>query len=389
MSTRPRSSSGLTRVDRDLIRCVYENPDITRQELASRLGQSPASLSLVIRRLIGNGWLEESGRAASLGGRRPVQLRLCAQDGLVLSQVVTPEVIRSVLVKPSGEVVADSTTESGPDPRAHAASGAVELMRQVGVEETRLIGVGVALSELCQSGARTGGEQTNDIAPDRTYVEDSLCRATLLWEVYDNPMLRQQTVLLVGIGNEVGAALSMKGSLYRGAGGAAMNASQIPVSSTGRGGAKTTAFGEFVVLSSVLARVRERLEAGERSLIRDLADGNLDNLKGQHVGRAAQAADSLAFRIASDVSEAAGDAVALLATLLRPDTVLLCGPVVGSGIVDLDTVRRSVRLHSDPEIAETVRIVVSDSEELSAAHGVAHLVLRRWLEDIGSTANGA
>lgn len=390
MARGKKRTPGSWRVERQLIRMVYEFPDITRQELAARLGQSSAAISMVIRRLIASGWLRESGRALSLGGRRPVQLRLSAQKALIVGQSVTTERIRSVVINPDGEVLshvfAEGSSVSSIEERIR--TGISDAIREARVTQDELIGIGVAVSEGVLRRADVGqlGRQLQanleGLFPDRVIAVDDVTRCRLIWETYQNTALREQVVVLIDLGSDLGSALSVNGVAYRGIDDATPDVGCLLVSPSGRGGARTTPLREAVSLSSILGRIQSDASGEGSSLMLDMAEGDARSLTAPIIARAAQAGDSLAFRIASDVNEAVGDAVSQLADLLRPRTVLFCGQVVTSGLLNLETIRRSVRLTAQPSIADNIRLAISESEEWGSASGVAHLALREWLDEL-------
>jgi N-acetylglucosamine repressor len=406
MARRKKRSPSAWRVERQLIRYVYEYPDITRQELAARLGQSSAAVSLVIRRLINTGWLRESGRAVSLGGRRPVQLRLSGHRALVVGQSVTADGIRSVVVNPDGDVLAQAQDEKRPsaaDLEKRMSAGIRNAIKAAKVQEEQLVGAGLAVSGVVygETGAAhsvAGLDDAGDVNfldfltklfPDKAVAVDHVSRSRLTWEVYQNSALREQAALLLDLGHEIGTALSAFGTPYKGTDGAPFDAGGIMVSCTGRGGPRTHRLRDAVALGKILERVGRGLDEGRSPLLNDMLDGNPENLTGSLIARAAQAGDGLAFRIVNDTSEAVGDAVATLCNMLRPRTVLLAGELVTSGLLSVEQVRRAVRLAAEPDVYENLRLTVSETEEWGAANGVAHMVLRKWLESLAPSRDGA
>ena len=105
--------------------------------------------------------------------------------------------------------------------------------------------------------------------------------------------------------------------------------------------------------------------------------------------RAAQAGDQLCYRVISEVADAIGDAVANLANMLRPKTILFAGDLVNLGSIVLDTVKRHVRLNTLPDVYENLRLAGIESDEYASALGSAHLVLDRWLTDLSPSKDGA
>ncbi len=405
MPQRRKRTPSAWRVECQLIRYVYEFPDITRQELAVRLGQSPAAISLVIRRLINAKWLRESGRAVSLGGRRPVQLRLSSDRALIVGQSITSEGLRSIVINPDGEIVSQVASRQPPTEKSLASdivSGIREAVKQANIKQDQIIGAGIAISG--QIHGETGiGRFVAGLSPNEPWyltdllqkefdnkviVLDHVTRSRLVWEVYNNTQLRDQTILMLDFDSEVGAALSSYGVPYRASDGAPIDIGSIMVSANGRGGQAMRPLAEAVSVRTILAKARRELEMTPTSPLADIVERDSKRLSASSIYRASQAGDAYCYRLVNDVSEAVGQAVAKLCSILRPTAVLITGQLVTSGLINLDVLRRIVRLSVEPAVFDNLRIVISETEDWAPACGIAHIVLRKWLETLGQPMNG-
>jgi glucokinase len=78
----------------------------------------------------------------------------------------------------------------------------------------------------------------------------------------------------------------------------------------------------------IAARVREELEAGALSRVRELVQGNLTRVSASVIDAAYGQGDAYARALWDEVSELLGNAVAAVTTLLNPARVILGGGVL-------------------------------------------------------------
>ncbi len=155
-------------------------------------------------------------------------------------------------------------------------------------------------------------------------------------------------VVLVFVGSGVGSGLILGGRLPDGATGVAGEFGHIKVRPA-RPDTKVRrcGCGEWGCLEAytsgmnVAARVREELEAGARSAVRDLAGGDLSRVNASLVDDAHRAGDPYAIALWDEVGELLGTAVANLVTILNPARVILGGGVLlGCPALDAEVRRR-------------------------------------------------
>jgi glucokinase len=114
---------------------------------------------------------------------------------------------------------------------------------------------------------------------------------------------------------------------------------------------------------NVAARVREELEGGARSAVRDLAGGDLARVNASLVDDAQRAGDPYAVALWEEVGELLGTAIANLVTILNPARLILGGGV----------------LLGCPALAAVVRRRFDEAVSRSAARALT--VERAWLGD--------
>jgi glucokinase len=139
---------------------------------------------------------------------------------------------------------------------------------------------------------------------------------------------------LVFIGSGIGSGLILGGKPYEGSGGVAGELGHVKVPPRPDVAERRCGCGQLGCLEAyaggvnLAARVREELEAGRSSSIRDLVHGDLARITPGHVEQACAAGDGYALALWEEVSELVGDAIANLATVLNPARIILGGGVI-------------------------------------------------------------
>jgi glucokinase len=185
-------------------------------------------------------------------------------------------------------------------------------------------------------------------------------------------------VVLVFVGSGVGSGLILGGRLHGGATGVAGEFGHVKVRpARAETAPRRCGCGELGCLEAytsgmnVAARVREELEAGARTAVRDLAGGDLSRVQASLVDDAFRAGDPYAQALWAEVGELLGTAIANLVTVLNPARVILGGGVL-LGCPALDAL---VRRHFDARVSR------------SATRGLT--LERAWLGDDAGVVGAA
>jgi len=127
---------------------------------------------------------------------------------------------------------------------------------------------------------------------------------------------------------------------------------------------------------NIAARARQGLEAGSRSLLTDLVEGDLDRITAATVFEAAIADDAFADRVVSETARVLGVGVANVINLLNPEAVVLMGGVTRAGDHLLEPLRAEVRARAFQSSADACRIVPGELLETAGVVGAAGLFLQ-------------
>jgi len=218
----------------------------SRADLARALDLSPALLTQLTRDLIRDGLIEELEQSASNGGRPARMLGLVSRNLTALGVKVAPDHVAMVEVAIDGEVVRSSTTPfDAVSPLATSTLvGVVEEFIAAGTG-TRVLGVGVGLpGNVAQQGV--GVVDSTQLGWNQVPLGEILRRALDLPVVVENNVnalsaaerlfgqgRSYDNVLVVTVGNGVGAGLIADGTLVRGRAGGAGDLGHMPMREDG------------------------------------------------------------------------------------------------------------------------------------------------------------
>jgi glucokinase len=163
-------------------------------------------------------------------------------------------------------------------------------------------------------------------------------------------------VVLVFVGSGVGSGIIVGGRLHDGATGVAGEFGHIKVHpSRPQTAPRRCGCGEMGCLEAytsgmnVAARVREEIQAGARTAVKDLAGGDLARVNASRVDDAYRAGDAYAEALWGEVGELLGTAIANLVTILNPARLILGGGV----LLGCPALAGLVRAHFDEKVSRS------------------------------------
>jgi glucokinase len=191
--------------------------------------------------------------------------------------------------------------------------------------------------------------------------------------------------IYIDVGMGIGAAIFINENLYRGSGGSAGEFGHMTVDERGplcccgsNGCLEAMASG-----GAIIQAVRSAIEKGVDSKVRELANGNLDQITIEQVAQAASQNDPLAFRILDEAISHIGVALADVVNLLNPSVVIFGGGVFRAAPqLLLDTLKRPLKQRALEKSANEVQLKGSALGGEAGALGAARLISERVLEQV-------
>jgi glucokinase len=181
----------------------------------------------------------------------------------------------------------------------------------------------------------------------------------------------------VTLGTGIGGGLILDGKLLHGASGVAGELGHTTINFTGR----RCACGNYGCLEAyasgpnIAARAREGIEAGDRSILADLVDGDLSRITAQTVYDALLRGDEHAQAVMLETAKILGAGIANVVNLFNPEVVVIVGGVTRAGDHLFTPLRSEVRRRAFDVAVEACRIVPGELGDAAGVIGAAGVFL--------------
>jgi predicted NBD/HSP70 family sugar kinase len=349
----------------------------SRTDLSRMTGISRSTVATLVSDLQSRGLIVETpdARAEPTGrGRPPVFLRLDAAAGAALGIDFGHSHVRAAVADLSSTVLAERVVEldvdGAPEDALDAAADlAADVLAEAGIDRSRVIGAGIALSSPID---REKGVLGSTVLPNWAGIQageelsrrleipvelDNDANLGALAEVSFGAGQGLADVVYVMMSAGVGAGLVLGGRLYHGASGIAGELGHVQVSPEGavcRCGSRGCL--ETVASTGALLRLLRPTHGPDLTLpamLELVADGDLP-----------------AKRVVNDAGRAVGRALADLCNYLNPAAIVVGGELSLAGDALLDGVREAIERYSLPGAAQAAAVkagVLGDRAEVLGA----------------------
>ncbi len=371
-----------------VFRVIREQGPINRSEIARRTGLSPSAVTLLAKRLLDAGIVEELDVAGEDRGDRlgrpPILLRLRADHVVMMGAKLDRGELNAVLTDLEGRVVARRSRRldtSAPERVVEATAALLRsLARAGGVEQRRVAGLGIGMAGLVDGPA---GVCLRSVVLDWADVPI----AALLHSALGLPVAVENDAntlaiaermygrargvgdfAVVSLGKGIGSGLVVQGRLYRGRFGAAGEIGHCTVRVDG----PRCACGKrgcLEAVASVPITLRRASEAGLD--VRRLAD----------LGRLATAGDRRAAELLDDIADAIGLALSHLVNLVNPELLILTGSGVAIGGPLRGAIEASLARHVFPTLPRLPELVIKREQRDMWARGAASLAAQSYFDE--------
>lgn len=132
-----------------IFRSIREAKTISRAELAKNSGLNPATVTHIVRELIEEGLIEDTGNTKSQGGRPSSLLQIRSDAGYIIAVHLDRYFIRAMLTnlnlgeRIESELIASRSTSSSQISISSLLELIDGLIKKSGVDESKLIGIGI------------------------------------------------------------------------------------------------------------------------------------------------------------------------------------------------------------------------------------------------------
>ncbi|HMQ31762.1 MAG TPA: ROK family transcriptional regulator [Chloroflexaceae bacterium] len=356
-----------------LLRTIYEYGEISRANLARLTSLTRATVSDVVAELIERGLVEEVGHGATSVGRTPVLLSVVEEARQVAAISLTNESVAGALMSLRGALREQVTL---PLPRRDGETALATVYavadRLVAAAARPLLGIGINTPGLIDTSSGTvvrgvsfGWEELplGALLQARyglpAYVSND-SHSLALAEYMFGPAQGTPNLVVVKLGNGIGAGIILGGHLYTGEGYGAGEIGHLvvdadgPPCKCGNSGCLET----VASAGAILGQARARGYARPDSLLRRFAP-NPAGLTLDHIAVAASRGDATALAVIAAAGRSLGIALAGLVSVLNVRRVLLTGRVAALGPPLGEQVRAELSRRALPALVRQTSVEVA------------------------------
>lgn len=373
------SQSSLREANRALIvDTIKRYGGLTQVELVAATGLSPATISTIVKELLGGGIVDTQNTTRS--GRRAQMVTLARRVGLVAGvqfghrhlKVALGDFGRTIVAEQQMPLPIDHRSDTGLD---RAALLVVELLERVGAPIDELLTIGLAVpapvdvstGEISVHGIMRGwdGQQLGQVMSERLarpVVVDNDANVAALAEHELGAARGYQDVVFVRVSYSTGAGIILNGHLHRGFAGTAGEIGHVQVDPSG----SICRCGNRGCLDTVVSS----------TALLDLLRGSHGDLTLRDLVAKGNAGDLGCRRVLADAGDRIGSVVAMLAGTLNPQLVVVGGELAAAGELVVGPLRQAVLRHIAPNTVAPLEVVAGELGEEAEVTGALLLALR-------------
>ncbi len=391
------------------MRLIHAKANISRIELSRQTSLSAGAISAIVRNLIDRGLVVESGHNSSALGRKPVSLNLRDNAGFLVGVDLGSFYTRVVVTDLRGSPIYKQESKTGiPDGRDLVLSRTLKAIHKA-IDHSRApknafkgIGIGhsgvIDVSKgLVLSFPRPGQMAEWKNVPLREILESEFgvpclledsVRAIATAEKHLGLGAGLNDFIYVDVGMGIGAGIFLDGKLYRGPGGSAGEFGHMTVDEHG----SLCCCGNYGCLETlascgaIIQSVKNALEKGVDSKVRELSQGDLSRISIEIIGQAAMQNDSLSFRVLHEAVSHIAVALADVVNLLNPHVLIFGGALFRSAPeLFLEPLKRTIKQRALEKSANEVQLRIStlgsEAGALGAVRLISEIVLQRLYQE--------
>lgn len=377
-----------------IVKHLYFSNMLSCADLSDKINKSLPVTTKMLGKLIEEGWVTETGFAASTGGRRAVMYSLKPDVLYVVSVAMDQLITRiAILNMQNAQVTATEIYElpltRNPQALVMLTEKIEEVISKSGIAKNKIAGVGIGMPGFVDA---LQGQNYTFLEPEQgsltQYISSKLklpvfidndSRLIALAELMFGSARGKKNAMVINVGWGVGLGMILNGELFRGHNGFAGEFSHIPLflnnklCSCGKSGCLETETSLLVVIE----KANKGLKEGKISLLNELSVDHAEQAF-QDIIRAAGKGDKFAVEILSESGYNIGRGVAILIHLLNPELVILSGRGSSAGKVWQAPIQQALNEHCIPRLALNTEIGISSLGYQAEITGAAALVMENF-----------
>jgi glucokinase len=179
-------------------------------------------------------------------------------------------------------------------------------------------------------------------------------------------------LITFSIAEHVTAGVMLDGKPWRGAHGLASSVGWLALNPVEREDYRRYGGLEAEVASAgIVRRFVWRIKSGDGSRVADAVKGDFSKISAGDILQGARSGDGVSISVVRDTAKYIGMAVANLATIFDPETIVLGGIIASSGDIMFDTIKAELSRRLMPQQNDQINVVLSTLGDDAVAIGAA------------------
>jgi len=381
-----------------IFREFYFSGKLSCADLSEKIEKSLPLTMKILNELIEEGYVKETGYAASSGGRRPLMYTINPDTLYILSVAMDQLVTRiSLMDIHNNHVIGvekfELTLQKNPEALSTLAGKMEEVILKSSIDKKKIIGAGIGMPgfidfkkginySFFDSEDKTVTQYLSDKLGIPVYIDNDSSLIALA-EFRFGAARHQKNVMVVNIGWGVGLGMVLNGELFRGHNGFAGEFSHMSLfnnnklCSCGKTGCLETETSLLVVIEKAI----EGLKTGRlSSLVKQFPTGHFEQ-DWEAIVNGVFKGDQFVVELLSEAGYNIGKGVAILIHLFNPESVILSGRGALAGKVWHAPIQQALNKHCIPRLAANTSVAISTLGYEAELIGSAALVMEHQVKE--------
>lgn len=387
----------------NVINIIRNNGPIFKAEIARLTGLSIPAVMKITEDLIAKNLVRETGRGELNRGKPPQLLEFVSDSHHIIGVDIGTTNIKTIVMDNSAKIVSKKIIPTNIKEPLENVIGRIQMsvekvIIESDVERKSILGIGLGMPGILDTKAGKvlfspdfGWENVDLLKPLKERINlpiiiDNVTRVMAIGEKWFGAARNIDNFICINLGFGIGAAIVINGELYKGSSGASGEFGHMIMEKNG----PLCACGNFGCLEALASanamsiNAKTSIENGEKTIIIELANGDMDCIDAKIVFDAAKQGDGLAWRIIQEAADYLGIALAGTINFFDPELIILTGGVTQAGNILLDSIKRSIASRQMKYAGGNTKILISGMGSDSAAVGAATLILKVFIENGGN-----
>ncbi len=361
------------------INYMYLNGPKTINDFCKNLKISTPNSTNIINELIEANIIEKKGLGPSVGGRKPDLYALKEETFYVLAIEIGRYSTKIAIFCNDNNNITGIKEFPLPIKDLELMKACellhkytVEVIKSSGLDETKILGIGLVMPGLVNSRKGINYTYLNDKEHSIRKVLESkfntpvfvenIAKSIALAEYRFGLAKDKKNVLVISLNWGIGLGIIIDGKLYRGSTGFSGEFSHIPMAEDGElcPCGKTGCLETIASGFTLVKLAKKGIEENKSILLKTLSQDNTENLTPELVLEAVLKGDQYSLNILSEIGANLGKGIAILIQLFNPELIVLGGVIANAKQYITTPIQQALNIYSIQQICKKTKIEISE-----------------------------